>query len=53
MRQERPDIDVPFCGPAILHARVMNDGDQTVAVLTDIKDRILLSSKLHDRQAGD
>jgi hypothetical protein len=42
MRQERTDINVPFCGPAILHARVMNDGDQAVPVLTDIKDHISL-----------
>jgi hypothetical protein len=42
MRQEGPDIDVPFSGPAILHARVMNDGDKAVAVLTDIKDHIPL-----------
>jgi hypothetical protein len=33
---------VPFCGPAILHARVMNDGDKAVAVLTDIEDHIPL-----------
>jgi hypothetical protein len=42
MRQEGPDINVAFRGPTILHARVMNDGDQAVPVLTDIKNHIPL-----------
>jgi hypothetical protein len=42
MRQERADIDVTFGDPAVFYARVMNDGDQSVAVLKHIEDYIPL-----------
>jgi len=42
MRQERPDVDVPFGDPAILLPRVMNNGHQAVAVPADIEDHISL-----------